>query len=123
MSNTEKKLENGNGSDASICSVWIVAGETGEYSDYSDWNVAAFHTEEMAESFKDLCQNEADKANKIKYGSTGDGYASRSGSKHSYDTQFYCNYTGTDYRVELVEILNVLPNVKGHPSHTENDNG
>ena len=105
MSNTENRLENGNGSDASTCSVWIVVGETGEYSDYSEWNVAGFHTEEMAESFKDLCQNEANKVNKRKA-----DYAFRRGFKHAYDTQFHCDYTGTDYRVELVEILNVLPN-------------
>ena len=87
---------------AATCSVWIVVGETGEYSDYSEWNVAGFTSEEIAERFKDLCQNEADKVN-------GKDYKIRNGFRHAYDSQFYCDYTGTLYRVEMVEVFDALP--------------
>ena len=36
--------------------VWVVVGETGQYSDYTEWNVAGFETEQLAEEFKNLCQ-------------------------------------------------------------------
>jgi len=90
-------------SDGASCSVWIVVGETGQYSDYSEWNVAAFTTEELANHFRDLCQNEADKANGSK------DYEIRAGFKHAYDTQFYCDYNGTKYRVAMVEVFSSSP--------------
>jgi hypothetical protein len=89
-------------SDGASCSVWIVVGETGEYSDYSEWNVAAFTTEELAGDFRNLCQGEADKVN-------GKDCKLRDGFKSAYDTQYYCNYTGTTYRVEMVEVFSVSP--------------
>lgn len=82
--------------------VWVVVGETGQYSDYTEWNVAGFETEQLAEEFKNLCQVEADKVN-------GQGWEVRDGFRHKYDTQFYCDYTGTRYLVAMVEVYNSLP--------------
>ena len=80
-----------------------MVGETGEYSDYSEWNVVAFTSEALASQFRDMCQVEADKVN------GSDDYRLRHGFKHAYDTQFYCDYTGTKYRVEMVEVFESLP--------------
>ena len=77
--------------------VWIVMGETGEYSDYREWNVAGYTTEEEAEKHKNAAQREADKVN------NGD-IQTRHGFKNAYDTQFYCDYTGTRYNVVMVEV-------------------
>jgi hypothetical protein len=96
--------ERGHVAPATPCSVWIVVGETGEYSDYSEWNVAAFTTEELANHFRDLCQGEADKVSERKK-----DYTFRRGFKHAYDTQFACDYTGTSYRVEMVEVFSSSP--------------
>lgn len=96
------KQEAGEGCSGATCSVWIVVGETGQYSDHSEWNVAGFTTEALATHFRDLCQNEADKVN-------GKDYTLRRGFKHAYDTQFYCDYTGTFYRVDMVEVFSSSP--------------
>jgi hypothetical protein len=96
------KQVTGEGCPGASCSVWIVVGETGEYSDHSEWNVAGFTSEALATHFRDLCQNEADKVN-------GKDYTLRRGFKHAYDTQYYCDYTGTGYRVEMVEVFSSSP--------------
>jgi len=98
-------------SPAACSAVWVVVGETGEYSDYSEWNVAAFTEEEQAEAFKDACKREVERIKK-----PGDGYPRvREGFKHAYDTQFHMDYTGTDYRVEMVQVFDSFtPNDKGH---------
>lgn len=36
--------------------IYLVYGSHGEYSDYSEWNVAAFTDEQKANLFKDLVQ-------------------------------------------------------------------
>lgn len=43
-------------------SVWVVIGETGEYSDRREWCVAAFGNEEAAEAFAKLCREEGGRA-------------------------------------------------------------
>jgi hypothetical protein len=96
--------ERGHVAPATPCSVWIVVGETGEHSGYSEWNVAAFTTEELANHFRDLCQGEADKVNERKK-----DYAFRQSFKHAYDAKFACDYTGTSYRVEMVEVFSSSP--------------
>lgn len=97
----------GVGSDGLLGSVWIVVGETGVYSDYSEWNVAAYPNEEEANKHRDAAQAEAEKVN-------GKDYTIRNGFKNAYDSQFASNYTGTHYRVEMVELHSAfLPNTQG----------
>ena len=91
---------------ALLGSVWIVIGETGVYSDYSEWNVAAYPNEEEANKHRDAAQAEAEKVN-------GKDYTIRNGFKNAYDSQFASDYTGTHYRVEMVELHSAfLPNTK-----------
>ena len=85
----------------SLFSVWVVVGETGEYSDYSEWNVAAFTTETEAIRFKEECEREVFR---ISDGTKGNPRL-REGFRHSYDTQFHMDYTGTSYRVDMVEVF------------------
>lgn len=96
---------------AAPCAVWLVVGETGEYSDYSCWNVAAFTTEKLANHFRDLCQGEADKALERERDGTF-----RQGFKHAYDTHFTYDYPGASYYVEMVEVFSSSPpNVQADP--------
>ena len=90
-------------SNGAACSVWIVVGETGTYSDYSEWNVAAFATQELANHFCNLCQIEADKVNGSKDYKIGEGF------KHAYDTQFAYDHTNTCYRLEMVKVFASSP--------------
>jgi len=77
--------------------IWIVSGATGQYSDYSEWNVAAFKSKEKADKFCQDCQIEADKVK-------DSGYEERDNFTHKHDPQFYMDYQGTSYSVEMVEI-------------------
>lgn len=104
--NAMDALTRGGCSPAACSAVWVVVGETGEYSDYSEWNVAAFTDERQAEAFKDACQREAEKVN-------GKHCEIRNGFRHAYDTQFHCEYSGTSYRVDMVQVFDSFtPNAK-----------
>ena len=87
--------------EESVFSVWVVVGETGEYSDYSEWNVAAFTTESEAINFKEECERETSRIS----GGTKNSPRLREGFRHAYDTQFHMDYTGTSYRVDMVEVF------------------
>ena len=78
--NAMDTLTKGGCSPAACSAVWVVVGETGECSDYSEWNVAAFTDEKQAEAFKDTCQREAEKVN-------GKDYKIQTGLRHANKTQ------------------------------------
>ena len=80
---------------------WLVIGTTGEHCDFSEWIVAAFTTKDLAESFKDLCQMEANKVN-------GKDFDTRYNFQHPYDRQFCCEYNGTHYYVKRIEVFSSL---------------
>lgn len=40
--------------------IYLVYGSHGEYSDYSEWNVAAFNSQDKANLFRDLVQRKYD---------------------------------------------------------------
>lgn len=80
--------------------VWLVVGETGEYSDHRSWIVRGYRTEEEAVAHKDACQAASDYLKRKYPGRSQE--AEREGNPH--DIQFYCDYNGTDYSVEMVEV-------------------
>lgn len=84
--------------------VWIVYGMTGEYSDRSEWNVCGYPTEELAQRHADLAQARADELHR-QYGSAYDIPA----NANQYDLGMRIDYTGTTYRVCMVEILDCVP--------------
>lgn len=80
--------------------VYIVMGETGEYSDQNIWTVKAFSDQLKAEQFMDECNKESDKIfyEYKKYNTP------RLELKHSLDPNFEIDYTGTSYFVTKVEL-------------------
>lgn len=79
--------------------IYIVEGNTGEYSDRVNWLVKAFKTTEKAEAYRDmlhskllelkLYERKIDRNVKI---------------MQEYDEQFQCDYTGSEYTILTVEM-------------------
>lgn len=95
--------------------VHIVIGQTGEYSDHTDWPVRGFLSLEKAETFAFACTKAAKawkKANDARkaapdYDWSGENYAAESEAMKSAvpgDPSFRCDYTGTDYYTIKVEV-------------------
>lgn len=82
--------------------VYAVTGGTGAYSDHREWIVAAFYNENDANEYCRLCKVEADIAFNL-----GNGYSTRALNK--YDSQFDCDFTGTHYHVQAINLFNFLP--------------
>ena len=80
--------------------VYAVIGDTGAYSDHHEWIVSAFYNENDANEYCRLCKVEADKIEWEDY-----NYS----DKTKYDSQFDCDYTGTHYHVQAVNLFNFLP--------------
>ena len=98
--------------------IWLVTGNTGEYSDHKTWTVAAFTTEALAQSEADRMQalvipfneryahalsrrdRDTPQANSEWY----QLYREKEDFKVPGDPQFRMAYTGTEYCVEMVEL-------------------
>jgi len=104
---TEVVTSKGIGSSALLGSVFLVVGATGQYSDHTEWNVAAYPTEDQANAHRDAAQivadSHKDQARNYKFD-----------LKNPHDPQYAIDYTGTSYRVEMVEVFSAfMPNVAG----------
>lgn len=75
-------------------------GETGEYSDRTDWSVVAFTTEKAAKERAKLAQRKA----KELFDDRDSKYRSRDDEKNEYDPNFQMDYTGTYYFIMEVEV-------------------
>jgi hypothetical protein len=80
--------------------VFIVTGETGEYSDRQEWQVAVFDHKEDAERFRSQCERLAKDANPR-------DVVSGAPTDHPLDPDFDSDYTGTHYWV--CEVRKVEP--------------
>jgi hypothetical protein len=90
-----------------IGSVFLVVGSTGQYSDHTEWNVMAYPTEEQANAHRDAAQVVADSHKELARNYDFD-------FKNPHDPQYAIDYTGTSYRVEMIEVFSVfVPNNKG----------
>ena len=92
--------------------VYVLKGCTGEYSDYIEWTVRGFRTEAAA---KDLCitLNERLKINGLhmedakcplvfKWNAEDKSLASK--TILELDNKFQLDYTGSEYRLETLEV-------------------
>ncbi len=88
-----------------VAKVYVVVGETDEYSDRQTWTVAAYLAEEQAET-EAARLNMWCRENHVHI--TNRAYALRSRNrtdqKPSGDPGFQCDYTGTEYTVDAVEL-------------------
>lgn len=80
--------------------IWVVYGETGEYSDHSEWTVAAYTSEADAKAH-------ADAATKW-YGENGGKelrrYLGTPAQANPHDPSMQIDYTGTEWNIYPVEL-------------------
>jgi hypothetical protein len=87
--------------------VFVVVGNTGEYSDRTDWYVVAYRTEELAQAHVELAkkwylENGGRELYKPSWGN-------RDKIKNPFDPNMQVDYTGTDWTVVEVELRDELP--------------
>lgn len=93
--------------------VFVVMGATGEYSDHSEWPIAAYLDEATAQTHVQLAQS---RANEIRTWRNEKGqeayllpYAERPRNEYDYDMQ--SDYSGTMYYLIAVLLLDSVPGV------------
>ena len=80
--------------------IYVVMGTTGEYSDRTEWTIAAYSDEEEAKKHVELATERAliEEAN-----SEINGWDYQ--PKNDYDTGMQIDYTGTGYYINEVELF------------------
>lgn len=78
--------------------VYVVIGWTGEYSDYTQWEVAAY-------TDKDAAEAHAGAAGRAVAGSGQMEYEEQEALTNPYDPNMKMYYTGTEYRVVAVPLF------------------
>jgi hypothetical protein len=86
-----------------VAKVYVVSGNCGSYSDYISWTVAAFLNEDSA---KAECEklNSWCKENKVHREQGSIDYDWYNKPKNPLDHNFQCDYTGTEYVVEAIQL-------------------
>lgn len=79
--------------------IYLVIGQTGEYSDQVKWYLRGFTKLKDANKLVKLAQEEADKIFKYQ-----DGKFWNVIKRNKYDKQMRMDYTGTTYKIEKVEF-------------------
>lgn len=88
--------------------VYVVMGSTGEYSDRSEWAVCAYQDKSKAEQHADHAKLIAHKIFR-----NGDERYEDLDNKNAYDPYMRMQYTGTDYYVLSVDLLDAIPGIDG----------
>lgn len=91
----------------SVRMIYVVVGETGEYSDRTEWLVAAFDTEEAA---KARVIKATDRARELEQWTDLDDQPCRYSDAadkptNQYDTKMRMAYTGTVYHYSAVPLI------------------
>ncbi len=89
--------------------IHVVMGSTGEYSDRRQWTVCAYQDKERAINHADLAKLEAHKIEKARK----DRYDYSEDDVNPYDLKMSMDYTGTDYYVISVDLLDAIPGIDG----------
>ncbi len=84
--------------------IYVVGGGTGEYSDRTEWIVAAFTDKAMGQEMVLRCEKFAPKE--------GMDYMAREKAKNPYDPNMRSDYTGTTYYLMEVPLLDAVPAVE-----------
>jgi hypothetical protein len=82
--------------------IYVVFGQTGEYSDQEIWMVKAFKTIKAATKMVLLANRESRRIFALSYNKS---HIFRT-EKNSYDPNMKMDYTGTNYYYERVELEN-----------------
>lgn len=90
--------------------VWIVEGSTGEYSDRTDWPVAAYVDGVLAAEHQRLAQAAADAWEaKCREPDSEVSYYESDATTNPYDPGMKMQYTGVFYSVMEIEVRTALP--------------
>lgn len=81
--------------------VFVVVGTTGEYSDRTEWLVAAYADDEKAKTHAQLAKAKAAELFLRRHDSNC--------PSNEYDADYRTDYTGTDYTVAAVPVLKLVP--------------
>lgn len=84
--------------------VYIVRGDTGEYSDFQMWDVAAFHSEDNAKALAARLNGWLTLNKLHRDQNNAGGYRSSREEKPPEDPGFQCDYTGAKYEVWSIEV-------------------
>ncbi len=97
--------------------IWMVEGQTGEYSDHCEWPVAFYYDEELAKRHVELAsarQREISEKLRIDYENSVCGHFCKDEAqdycevhkhiKNEWDEKMRCDYTGTNYRCYKVHL-------------------
>src|SRR5579872_4341894 len=83
--------------------IYVVRGQTGEYSDRSEWTVKAFVHEAAAKKFVVDC---TEQGNELNSKHNGKLYRVDDTTKQTWlDPKFYCDYSGFNYWYDSVELI------------------
>lgn len=75
--------------------VYLVSGETGEYSDRAEWPVAVFTDKDKANIFRNLCAEVVKGSEELDDDARGE-------LKSPYDPRLRVDYTGAGYHMQEV---------------------
>lgn len=83
--------------------IYVVYGETGEYSDHTEWNVAAYTREEDAKEHARMATEwyQESRAFELRY--------SERATTNPHDPHMRIDYTGTSWAYYPVELRTSLP--------------
>lgn len=84
--------------------VYVVFGCTGEYSDHTQWNVAAYTEEEAANIHANLA-NDWLHCNTLHKSQEPGLIGTRGVPENPYDPDMQLDYTGTSYCVEVIDLF------------------
>lgn len=95
--------------------VHVIIGQTGEYSDHTEWAVAAYQDLERATQHADLAKIEAHRIEKLIQAGSLDRFNNEDPRlKNIYDPKmqnYY--YYEADYYVISVDLLDAIPGIDG----------
>ncbi|TXH59003.1 MAG: hypothetical protein E6Q97_00910 [Desulfurellales bacterium] len=84
--------------------IYVVIGETGEYSDREEWTVRAFTSEKRAKDFILMLDNWLRENGKSYRESRAVHVSGRYNTECPHDPRFQVDYTGTRYYLDETEL-------------------
>jgi hypothetical protein len=87
-----------------VLKIYIVGGQTGHYSDHSEWVVKAFRTRRVAEKYAAAAEAVAKEIFQRCESGELERWEIDYGKLNQYDPKGVMDYTGTSYYVQEVEF-------------------
>lgn len=81
--------------------IYLIVGESGEYSDTTNWYVKAFIDKRKAQRWLKNCEKDAKKWEEDRK----NDYISPEHGWSKYDPEMYMSYTGAQYNIVEVDLI------------------